>query len=194
MALDTNCDIPDITIWTQTWAWCNSTLWTGIEYNVDQNCYNYVWWFTAWCNRPSNEKENVYNPTYWVNNIWWKLYTWANSSSACPTWWHVPSDTEWTTLENYLIANKWDTNIWWAGHTLQNTTNNMVNALKLPLAGYRNSGGITFYYRGRNTNLWSSTPSSGDAYYRNLYWYGSTVDRNLSSQAYGFSVRCLKDL
>jgi uncharacterized protein (TIGR02145 family) len=36
-----------------------------------------------------------------------KLYNWyaVNTGKLCPTGWHVPSNTEWTTFENYLIAN-----------------------------------------------------------------------------------------
>ena len=202
--LDPNCDIDDITIWTQTWAWCNSTLWTWIDYNAGP-CYNYQWtniWWTScyWY----NTKENVYNATYGVNNIWWKLYTWPNSPTACPTWRHVPSDAELTTLENYLNWSQppspcrtWDwwqcDWLWWGGHTSKNDTNNLVNALKLPLAGRRNTDGVTFYGRGYDTYLWSSTPSAGTAYYRGLGWYNSTVNRNANSQSYGFSVRCIKD-
>jgi len=202
MALDSNCDIPDITIGSQTWAWCNSTLWTGIEYSVDQNCYNYVWWATTWCNRLSNEKESVYNATYGINNIWWKLYTWANSSSACPSWRHVPSFAEWTTLGNYLswtTCGVWDwwqcDGLWWKLHNTKTTSNNMVQALKLPLAGNRNSDGVTFNDRGSNSFLWSSTPvpSTGNAFNVYLYRDLSAVNRYNDSQAYSFSVRCLRD-
>jgi uncharacterized protein (TIGR02145 family) len=204
---DPNCDIPDITIWTQTWAWCNSTLWTWIEYSVDQNCYNYVWWTTTWCNKPSNTKENVYDAIYWVNNIWWKLYIRSEASKTDWTWpcrsgYHLPSNANWETLETTL---NWWTNcrnatdwrlcdwLWWAWHTSKTDTNNIVNALKLPLAGYRNTGGVTFYSRGNTTDLWSSTLSSSNAYSMNLYRNYSTVNRSINSPAYGFSVRCLKD-
>jgi len=29
-----------------------------------------------------------------------RLYNWATAKTACPTGWHLPSDDEWTTLEN----------------------------------------------------------------------------------------------
>lgn len=69
----------------------------------------------------------------------------------------------------------------------------MAQALKLPLAGYRYTDGVTFNSRGNSTLLWSSTPSAGNAYRRYLNWNGSSVHRNIDSQASGFSVRCLKD-
>ena len=192
--IDPNCDLADVTIWTQTWAGCNSTIWTWVEYTWNWSCYNYQWaniWWTScyWF----DTAESSYNSTYWVNNIWWKLYTWDNSSSACTTWYRVPSDTEWTTLTNYLEWNKWDNNIWWAWHSIQNSTNNIVEALKLPLAGLQLTDGSTFYYRGYYTHLWSSTPSGSSAYYRYLFWNHSTVDKSSGSKAYSFSVRCIKD-
>ena len=192
-SIDPNCDLADVTIWSQTWAGCNSTIWTWIEYDVDQSCYNYVWWATTWCNLTSNTKENSYNSTYWVNNIWWKLYTWDNSSSACTTWYRVPSDTEWTTLTNYLEWNKWDSNIWWAWHSAQNSTNNMLEALKLPLAGRQLADGTTFNRRGYSNYLWSSTPSGTSAYFRYLGWSISTVIRSSNAKTSSFSVRCIKD-
>lgn len=228
-ALDPNCDIEDITIWTQTWAWCNSTLWSGFEWwkkddgtnGTISSCYNYDWTNNAsdpdcaiWnANMTSNvSAKNFFDLKQpdWTNNasdqefdtIWWKYYTWSNSPSACPTWRHVPSDAEWEALETYL---NWWTNcrnstdwwlcdgLWWNGHNAKTDTNNLANALKLPLAGYRYTDGSTFFSRGGNTFLWSSSPSSTDAYYRYLYWGNSTVLRVTSSQGYGFSVRCIKD-
>jgi len=200
--IDPHCTIPNITIWSQVWAWCNSTLWNWFEYSVDQNCYNYQWWTTTWCNRSSNEKENIYNPTYWINNIWWKLYTWADSPSACTTWYHVPSDAEFETLETTLnwwtncrnATNWWlCTWLWWASHTTKTPSNNIVQALKIPLSGDRSIDGVTFHYRGDSTGLWSSSPISTSAYGRVLYWGLQAVRRTSWGKAYGFSVRCLKD-
>jgi uncharacterized protein (TIGR02145 family) len=33
------------------------------------------------------------------------LYNWPAAKAACPPGWHLPTDAEWTALENYLIAN-----------------------------------------------------------------------------------------
>jgi len=213
--LDPNCDIADITIYSwatliQTWAWCNSTLWTWIEYDVDQSCYDYQWLLTTGCNRPSNEKEYIYNSTYGINNIWWKLYIWANSPSACTIWYHVPSDEDWYNLEVALwstdVSNNWlyswiqtwwlSAWLWWAGHTTKTSSNNIVQALKIPLSGYRLIDGVTFYARGYHIRLWSSLTSpyfSTKAYGRRMVYYDSTVIRQAWDKAYGASVRCLKN-
>ncbi len=204
--VDQNCDLPDVTIWTQTWAWCNSTLWTWIEYSVDQNCYDYTWSPTSWCNWLSNQKENVYNATYGINNIWGKLYTWDNSGSACGTWYHVPSDEELYILEKQLWCTDRDTDwtystiliwtacswLWWMWHTWKDDTNNVIEALRLPLSGYRSPGSV-FWYRGWGMFLWSSTEFDGSQVYgRNLSYDGYTTYRNYRTKDHGFSVRCIK--
>jgi len=62
MDLDPNCDIPDIVVWDQVWAWCNSTLWDWITYESGGSCRDYNWnttWLTTcyWY----NTKESDYN-------------------------------------------------------------------------------------------------------------------------------------
>jgi len=213
-SVDSNCDIADVTVWTQTWAWCNSTLWTWIEYTWNWACFDYlsndIWWTTCYW---YNTKEITYNSIYGINNIWWKLYTWTSldtdsdndidsndTNKVCWTWYHVPTDSEWTTLENTLNGSScrtWD--VWecdwlgWKNHTTETSSNNVIEALKLPLAGSRNSDGSTFYGRGVVTYLWSSNLYASSASSRGLFWYFSTVERFSRSKAYGFSVRCIKD-
>jgi uncharacterized protein (TIGR02145 family) len=48
-----------------------------------------------------NNDEATYKDKYGA------LYNWyaVNTGKLCPTGWHVPTEEEWTTLKNYLIAN-----------------------------------------------------------------------------------------
>ena len=49
------------------------------------------------------DNDSQYEATYG------KLYNWyaaSNSRNVCPTGWHVPTDSEWTVLEDYLGANE----------------------------------------------------------------------------------------
>lgn len=225
----TNCSVSDIVIWNQTWAWCNSTLWTSwLIYNTNNNCYNYLWvnvWWTScyW----DTTKEITYNSTYWQDNIWWKLYkrsdlntnckaptnlaytgsynlSWSiNTNCPCPDWWHIPTDTEFEILETTL--NSWtncrNTTDWrlcdwlgWSWSTLKAINNNIVKALKLPLAGSWSWG--SYIYRGFHANLWSSTIVSastnarGRYLSRNYTW----VNRSYWAQSTnGFSIRCIRD-
>ncbi len=226
-SLDTNCDKPDVTIWLQTWAGCNSTLWTSIEYGKTDAWTNWTIWSCykdySWTNlttdcvidditMASNTKANTWftgtnvNSDSEVDNIWWKYYTWANSPSACATWYHVPTDLEWEYAEEYLFeADWWATNcrtwdLWecdWTGwklHSSTNATNNLALELWLPLSGHRHTDGATFSIRGYDTSLWSSTEfDATNARGRNLIWNLSTVYRRYRDKSRGFSVRCIKD-
>ena len=242
-AQDPNCTIPDITIWNQTWAWCNTTLDTGIEYTDETYCYNYdkdwnwtinnlwtLWdcWSLNYWDSNDNAKD-YYDSLAWtgnqnndieVDNIWWKLYTWYRSwetdwvnldnnndweivatedDEVCPGWYNIPSNDDWATLEQSLWCSD-QTNTWWRCdwqwwryHTTTNSGSSIAEKLKLPLAGFRDTDGSAFYFRGYHTILWSSSPSSSNAYFRNLNWDNSTVNRSADSQDFGFSVRCIKD-
>lgn len=228
--LDPNCDKPDVVIWTQTWAWCNSTLWTWFEFgqtNADiwtsnyswtvWNCYNYSLspaTCTPWdVTMASDTKANTWfsgtndNWDSEVDNIWGKYYTWANSNSACPTWYHVPSDAEWEYAEEYLFEQDWwaancrNTTNWqlcdwtgWKSHSTSNATNNLAVKLGIPLSGIRTDRGPAFNGRGNDTHLWSS--AEYDALYargRYLNYDSEGVYRSFWFKTYGFSVRCLKD-
>jgi hypothetical protein len=103
-SIDTNCDLPDIKIGNQIWAWCNSTLWEWQEY-TSNDCKDSSWNLLSWCNRLSNFKESDWNTKNWVNNIWWKIYHETIQWSACKNWYKVPSVEEWELLNKSLYSN-----------------------------------------------------------------------------------------
>jgi len=155
----------------------------------------------------SNSKESDWLAWNWtdltVNNIWWKFYTWSSldtdndedidsndTNLVCWIWYHVPSDAEWTTLESYLMNG--DVNIWWQGHSLKDSTNNMVEALQIPLSGMDYEP--MFQGRGYCTNLLSSTSiDSNNSYDRWICSSQSTISSWGLDQGLGVSVRCIKD-
>jgi uncharacterized protein (TIGR02145 family) len=63
--------------------------------------------------------------------------------------------------------------------------------LKLPVAGYRVVSNGSLFNVGTYGNYWSSTVSGTNSRY--LFFYSSIADMIDYFQAYGFSVRCLKD-
>jgi len=197
------CDKYDISIWNQTWAGCNSTIWSWMIYNSwSNNCRNYAWAYITWSTACywDTTKEKDYNVTYWVDNIWWKLYLWNDAPSACTSWYHVPSEQDFLNLEIALTCTDSSTDLtwrcswlWWSWSTSKNPSNNIIKALNLPLAGFRISG--TFYNRGNNAGLRSSTEY--DATYargRAFPWNNDWVNRNYWSKfTHAFPVRCVKD-
>ena len=145
-----------------------------------------------------------------------RLYTWyaaTDSRGIAPAGWHVPTDAEWTILENYLIAN---------GYNYDGTTtgNKIAKALAATTDWYtytgtgtpgadltkNNSSGFTalpggnrdfngpFYDIGYYGYWWSSTEKyTSNAWHRALSFYDYGLYRLDNSKSYGFSVRCLRD-
>jgi uncharacterized protein (TIGR02145 family) len=143
----------------------------------------------AWCyynNDPVNGKK------------YGKLYNWYavnDSRGLAPEGYHIPSDSEWTTLTTYLggeniAGEKMKSIIGW------NENGNGTNSSGfsgLP-GGKRGSYG-TFNYVGKVGDWWSSKEGSARyAWYRSLIYddggYGWNYNDNKEN---GFSVRCLRD-
>jgi uncharacterized protein (TIGR02145 family) len=152
-------------------------------------------------------------------NTYGALYNWyaVESGILCPKGWHVPSDAEWTQLEEYLIANGYN----YDGTTTSNkiaislanakgwfasddvgaigNTNTAYDAFRnksgfsaLP-GGYRLSNGA-FFNIGSNGHWWCSTQyNTLYAWYRYLYYDYSVVSRYYYNKESGFSVRCMRD-
>lgn len=144
------------------------------------------------------------------------LYNWytINTDKLAPTGWHVPSDADWTTLENYLIANGYnfdgttnDTKIaksmasktGWsistnAGSIGNNLTNNNSSGFEGLPGGYRIDIGA-FHDFGNYGLWWSSTEFSENGAWSCFMSYdnGDIFRENLYLKRYGFSVRCIRD-
>jgi uncharacterized protein (TIGR02145 family) len=136
-----------------------------------------------------------------INNVatYGRLYNWytvINSSNIAPVGWHVPSDSEWQVLVDYLGGDSI------AGGKLKETGTVHWNS---PNAGATNESGFSSLPEGiRNQGnygsmgdyafLWSSTRNSSNlAWYRGLDYGYSGIGRSYSNVQNGFSVRCVRD-
>jgi len=139
----------------------------------------------AWCyydNDPANGAK------------YGKLYNWYavnDKRGLAPVGYHVPSDAEWTKLENYLGDD--------AGKQMKSTSgwedNNGTNSTGfsgLP-GGLRDHVG-SFDGIGGDGGWWSSTEDSTYvAWFRFLYYDDGDVYRYDDGKRSGYSVRCLRD-
>jgi uncharacterized protein (TIGR02145 family) len=152
----------------------------------------------AW-NTTTSGAFSIYDNDVANNAIYGKLYNWyavADPRELCPVGWHVPSDTEWTTLENYLGGDfvaggkmKAVSTLWVSPNTGATNSSGFTG---LP-GGFRNNGG-TYVNIGSLGYWWSSTQSSSTyAWFRVLYYNLGYVGRNGFPNRYGFSVRCVRD-
>ena len=154
---------------------------------------------TDWDNLYYTDKAYCYYNNSTTNkNTYGALYTYAAAKEACPDGWHLPTDSEWSELEDHI--------------TYSGFSNQEGYALK-SISGWNYGGnGIDFYgfsalpggkrndYYGSFENLgsdgrwWSSTTyNSSRAYYRYLYYSNHYVNRTYDYMNNGFSVRCIKD-
>ena len=131
-----------------------------------------------------------------------------------PQGWHVPSDAEWTTLENYLIANGYN----FDGTTTENkiaksmaSTTGWNSSTNTEAPGneqsLNNSSGFnafpegfradygSFINEGLIASFWSSTVISGIYVDHRLLYHNTRqlVGYNEYSALFGFSVRLVKD-
>ena len=127
-----------------------------------------------------------------------RIYNWYAVNDArglCPVGFHVPSDEEWTALENALGG------LSEAGTALKSSAadsppwggSNSSGFSALP-GGYRNYYNGNFNDFGYYGYWWSSTLSGSSAWYRLLNSEYSFVYRFDNFVRYGFSVRCIRDL
>lgn len=152
-------------------------------------------------------KQNANYTTYGV------LYNWRAAKAACPPGWHLPSDEEWTALEEYLIANgynfdgtnnvdkiakslaagaKWNADSI-AGSIGKNLSLNNKSGFSALPGGYRMDVGV-FGWIGYYGFWWSATENSAEiAWSRCMFYNSCDIRRMYSFKEYGFSVRCVKD-
>ena len=172
-----------------------------------------------------------YNDDIANKAVYGALYTWAAamngavSSTAnpsdiqgvCPTGWHLPSDAEWTQMENYLadnghnydvttgggsakIAKSLASTSGWTSHSGTGTVGNT------DYPAYRNKSGFTALPGGYRSHhgafesisnygyWWSATEFSTNlAWYRLMFYYRSHVYRGNYYKEVGFYVRCVRD-
>lgn len=167
---------------------------------------------------PDNNESNV--PIYGYLYSWHAVMGGSSSSDAnpsgvqgiCPNGWHVPSDSEWTQLTDYVSSqNQYicGTDSSYIGKALaadfvnwsNNTTtcavgnipsdNNSTNFSAVP-AGHRYDSGFVGFLT--YTDFWSSTQYNYyRAYVRTIVWYEATVNRQKHEKSDGLSVRCLRN-
>jgi uncharacterized protein (TIGR02145 family) len=140
-------------------------------------------------------------------SIYGKLYNWyavSDQRGLCPTGWHIPSDSEWFTFENFLggaVADKIKTvGTLQAGTGLWNEPNGASNqsGFSGKPAGLRSTQG-TFVEIGNYGLWWSSTiypPLGTGTYYswsRSVSIYSAGLQRGQTDHRSGISVRCLKN-
>jgi len=161
-----------VKIGSQTWMAEN------LAYKTSNGCYSY-----------DSLDSNV--------KIYGYLYNFEVAKNSCPSGWHLPSDTEWTTLTTFLNGDSL------AGCKLKESG---INHWKSPNTGANNESGFTALpggYLSNNGEFYTSelygywwTSSESNPYFAWLRYLSSdfsTIGRYDRSKELSFSVRCIKD-
>lgn len=152
----------------------------------------------AWCNL-STPAYSWYNNAISNKDTYGALYNWytINTGKLCPTGYHVPSHTEWSTLTTYLGGEdvsgtklKEVGTAHWSTSATSATNSTGFTAVG---GGSRASYTGTFYGLGMYGKWWSSTAIySSSAWMRDMGNYSDVLTDNVPVQN-GYSVRCIKD-
>ncbi len=197
-----------VQIGTQCWMAENLNIGTMINSNTssDNQTDNNV--IEKYCYDNDTANCATYGGFYQWNEIM-QYVTAESTQGVCPTGWHLPSDTELKTMEMQLgmsqavadASGPRGTNegskmagnaALWANGNLENDSEFGTSGLAVLSVGYRHTDG-SFSGVSNNANLWSSTELGVEAWYRNLHYNYTDVDRNDLNEDYGFSVRCVRD-
>jgi len=133
-----------------------------------------------------------------TNTTSWNPVPTGNVQGICPTGWHLPSDTEWTTLTAYLGgengaggAMKETGTTHWVFPNAGATNTSGFTGLA---GGYRNFTSVIFSDSRYKGYFWSSTQNTtSTAWFRSLDYNNANVYWSYGTKEYGWSVRCLKD-
>ncbi|BDS10066.1 FISUMP domain-containing protein [Aureispira anguillae] len=149
----------------------------------------------------NHSKFNADNPI----TEYGRLYTFEQASIACPTGWHLPTESEWKEMEYGIGMGAGELNSFGyrggllgsamksqTGWILQNGTNSLkFNAYP---AGIYDPIKGTFEKLGNQACFWTaSDSSSSSAWYRGLTKSFDGIYRDTKHKGEGLSCRCIED-
>ena len=175
-----------VTIGTQTWLKENLDI--GVMINGSNNQVN-----------GNGIEKHCYNDDPTNCDTYGGLYQWSEAmqyvttggvQGICPSNWHIPTKTEYETLETYVSdqATKLIDENARNGYSYTNET-----GFSVLFAGRRDTDGFFRNTLLRYAFLWTSSGSASGANIIRLYYSGSTVTSTRNNGTYSYSVRCIKN-
>ena len=123
--------------------------------------------------------------------VYGRLYTWEAAKDACPEGWRLPTNTGWTTLENYVVGlyaekgNKLKSTSGW-----YNNGNGSDDYGFSALPGGSGDGSGNFFSLGRAGNWWDDQSNTDNAWYHYISNDNTNVNSHAISKTNLNSVRC----
>jgi len=202
-------DYTTVQIGNQCWMAENLNIGTMINGSGNQTDNSTI---EKYCYNDNTTNCNTYGGLYQWDEMM-QYVTTAGTQGICPTGWHLPTDAEWMTLEEYLgmctgTGSGCSGSTGWRGtdeggklketgttHWASPNTGatNSSGFTALP-GGDRDNTGGAFYSLMVNAFFWSSSENGTSAWNRILNYNLAQVARiNISWKTTGFSVRCVRD-
>lgn len=140
----------------------------------------------AWCYYENDDKNGAkYGKLY-------NYYAINDPRGFAPEGWHVPTDSDWKTLEKHLGANAGTKLKSASGWDNEGNGTNESGFSGLP-GGYRDNNG-SFFFKGQNGYWWiSSASKSKKAACCDLNFKYKFLLRLTANKETGFSIRCIKN-
>lgn len=194
----------------------NGQCWFRENLKIDNGCSIVGWinsYDTGWCGCYNNKKSNC--------DAYGKLYQWSaimngstqeGAQGLCPDGWHIPTDSEWESLLDYLsLENEYlcDNNSDYVAKSVANkfgwkedssscrvgnsqSYNNSAN-FNAKSSGKRDLDGL-FGELEEDASFWSSS-SNGESYSwgRFLKFNSPNISKENFHKSRGLSVRCIKN-
>ena len=167
----------------------------------------------SWYNRhnPYVSDKFVVGEEYWDesenDDLWWDVVDEDYARQwPCPDGYHVPTNNEWKDLIDLY------SDVWWftpAVATIGGLDTTEVTAygldpmtfreefqdvFRIPLANRRNYSDGQIQQLWWDARIWASTANSDGIKAGRFYLWWTTVDTSYNQRAYGYSVRCFKNV
>ena len=153
---------------------------------------------SAWIQLTSGGRCNFDND---ANNVetYGRLYNWAaasNGAGLCPSGWHVPTDQDWTILENSVANSGYSGN---ESEALKATTGWPAGSNGSDIFGFSalpsrlRSGSDGGFNYPASSYWWSQSSNGSAAWSRSLHQDDPAILRASNNPRNGFSIRCVKD-
>jgi uncharacterized protein (TIGR02145 family) len=180
-----------VLIGTQCWFAQNMNIGIRIVNNQAQSNNSMI---EKYCYDDDEHNCDIYGGLYlWDETMQYE--TAEGAQGICPSGWHVPTQSEYTTLWNFLGATnrggkmkEVGTEHWWSPNTGASNSSGFT-----ALPGGRTSGLNYFISLHEFAFLLTSSQQSGMPMFMKLMYDSGEFQGGYSSNAIGYSVRCLKN-
>jgi uncharacterized protein (TIGR02145 family)/uncharacterized repeat protein (TIGR02543 family) len=193
----------EVKIGTQVWMVENLKT---MKYNDGSALEDFIWY-----------NNDISNKDKYGGLYGWGMIDPTNSKKIAPAGWHVPSATEWTTLQNYLIGNGYNYDYNTTGNKIGKAMastsdwnySDVVGTVGNSLATNNRSGfsampgGIFYNYthqdfsgQGQNATWWSSTAIEGSDVGKiscSILYNSEAFTIQEDIKFYNYSIRLIKD-